>query len=197
MSCPSPRAADAPVLFLENEDSFSWNVVDCLPFERERLVIRRGRQAASDPQALIGVGAVVVGPGPTDPWRAGIVELVRQAAARGLPLLGICLGHQALGLAFGAHLVRTLPAHGRQAVVHFAPSRLFPGLVGPQLVMRYHSLSLAGIGPPLRLVACTDDGIPMAVEHDTLPMAGLQFHPDSYATPGGREMVARFFGSLS
>ncbi len=184
------------LLFLENEDSFTWNVIDALPFERNDICIRSGREAASNPHALDGFDAVVIGPGPTDPIRAGIVDIVRTAAAARLPLLGICLGHQALGLAFGAKLIPTHPAHGKVSTIIFEPSRIFPGFSGPQTVMRYHSLSLGSVIAPLRVIAKTTDGIPMAIEHETLPMAGLQFHPDSYATPRGREMIAAFFKAV-
>ena len=111
-------------------------------------------------------------------------------------MFGICLGFQSIGLAFGASLVRTRPAHGMTSTALFTPSRLFPGFVGPQTVMRYHSLSLSAVCLPLRVVASTEDGIPMAVEHDWLPIAGVQFHPDSYATPHGTGMFEAFFESI-
>lgn len=189
-----PLAAGARVLVLENEDSFTWNVVDSLPVERAAIVLRRGRDAARDAAALDGVGAVVIGPGPTDPVRAGIVDVVRAAASARVPLLGICLGHQALGLAFGARLVRAVPTHGKRSTIAWRASRLFPSFSGCETtVMRYHSLALDGVAAPLRVVAATADGVPMAIEHEALPLAGLQFHPDSYATPRGREMIADFF----
>lgn len=184
------------LLFLENRDSFSWNVLDCLPFCRDGIRVRDGHAAGLDPCALDGFDAVVIGPGPTDPVRAGLVGVVREAARRNLPLLGVCLGHQAIGLAFEATLVRTRPAHGVSCTATFRPSRLFPGIEGPQVVMRYHSLSLEGVSPPLRVVATADNGIPMALEHETLPIAGLQFHPDSYGTPRGAEMIAAFFQAV-
>ena len=185
------------VLFLENEDSFSWNVVESLPVERADVCMRRGREVAQDDDAFKEVDAVVVGPGPTDPIRAGIVDVVLAAAKANLPLLGICLGHQALGLAYGARLVRVPPAHGKQSTIRFTPSRLFPGFIGPAAVMRYHSLALAAVKTPLRVVAATEDGIPMAIEHEALPMAGLQFHPDSFGSPRGKEMIAAFFEVVS
>jgi len=181
------------LLFIENEDSFSWNVLDALPVPRAEVMVRPGREAAADPAVLAEVDALLIGPGPTDPARAGLLPLVRAAAARGLPLLGICLGCQAIGMAFGARLVRTPPAHGQPATAAFGPSRFFGPFRGPHAVMRYHSLSLAAVAPPLRVVAATPEGIPMAVEHERLPIAGLQFHPDSYATPRGAEMIAAFF----
>jgi len=185
------------VLFIENHDSFSLNVVESLPVDRAEVMIRPGREVARDPGSLDGADVVVVGPGPTDPVRAGIVGVVQAAALRGLPLLGICLGHQALGLAFGATLVRVSPVHGKQSAITFSPSRLFPSFVGRHTMMRYHSLALAGIKAPLSVIAQADDGIVMAIEHETLPMAGLQFHPDSFASPRGKELVADFFGAIA
>jgi anthranilate synthase/aminodeoxychorismate synthase-like glutamine amidotransferase len=183
------------VLFLENEDSFSWNVVDSLPLERREVIIRSGRAAAADPDALTGVQAVVIGPGPTDPERAGIVGFVQHVARAGLPLLGVCLGHQALGLAYGARLVPVRPRHGQRSQITFTRSRLLPRFLGPETVMRYHSLALTNIVSPLRTIASAD-GVPMALEHESLPLLGLQFHPDSYGTPRGREMIAAFFGAV-
>lgn len=178
------------VLFIENHDSFSWNVIDALPFAREELRIVRPDEAELD-----GVELVVMGPGPTDPHRAGLVELVQRIAARRLPFLGVCLGHQALGLAFGAELERSVPAHGKRArarVVH-------DGVLGPRgaelEVMRYHSLSLADVRAPLRVLATLEDGTVMAVAHESLPMAGVQFHPDSFGTPDGRALLAKMLSA--
>jgi len=184
------------VIFAENEDSFTWNVVECLPVPRDAVRLVRGRVLAADPAALEGFDVLVVGPGPTDPIRAGLVGLVEEAARRGLPTLGICLGHQALGLCFGARLVRVEPVHGRADPVSFGPSRWFPGQEGVHEAMRYHSLVLTDVPPPLRVVAATVDGLPMAVEHPDLPLAGLQFHPDSHGTPRGREVVRAFFDAV-
>lgn len=179
------------VLFLENDDSFSWNVVDRLPFARNDI------QIVSSPQEALGrlsnVHALVIGPGPRDPIRAELVTIVTAAARLELPTLGICLGHQALGLAFDATLVRTAPMHGMRSTISFEQSRFFPAFQGPTDVMRYHSLALSRVSVPLRVVASTREGIPMAIEHERLPMAGLQFHPDSFATPRGEEMLRSFF----
>lgn len=178
----------ARVLFIENHDSFSWNVLDALPFSRSEIELISASQAMG---ALDRVDVVVLGPGPKDPIRAGLVELVHEVARRRLPFLGVCLGHQALGLAFGSTLVRSTPSHGKRATAHFSQSRSFPE--GDFEVMRYHSLSLTEVGAPLKVVATLSDGTVMAVEHESLPMAGLQFHPDSFGTPRGREIIAAFF----
>lgn len=184
------------VVFLENGDSFSWNVIDALPFEREQIQIVPAGDLAEVSRALPGAHALVLGPGPTDPVRAGLLGWVERAAALGVPLLGICLGHQAVGLAFGASLKRVTPCHGIVDEVRFSPSRCFPGCAPVQAVMRYHSLALDDVRPPLRVIARNREGLVMAVEHETLPVAGLQFHPDSYASPGGRELLAAFFRGL-
>ncbi len=181
-------------VFLENDDSFSWNVVDLL---RGPVEVRPGRAAAAERGWLAHAAALVIGPGPTDPGRAGLLDVVREAAARRVPTLGICLGHQAIGMAFGARLVRVPPVHGKASRVRFGPSRSFPGIAGAHEVMRYHSLALDALPGALRAVATTSDGIVMALEHVELPLAGLQFHPDSYASPTGRAIVDAFFAGLS
>lgn len=184
------------VAFLENADSFTWNVVDRLPFPRERIRMVPGSRPAAVRAAIAEADAVVIGPGPRDPLRAGgLTEAVRLAAERGLPLLGICLGLQALGLAYGARLVRGAPTHGKTDAVRFSGARMFPGFEGPLRVMRYHSLSLTAVAAPLRVVATSEDGTVMAAEHETLPLAGVQFHPDSYASERGEELLAAFFAA--
>jgi anthranilate synthase/aminodeoxychorismate synthase-like glutamine amidotransferase len=181
------------VVFIENHDSFSLNVLDVLPFDRHTVNVVEGNTEHTR-AALEGAELLIIGPGPMDPLRAGLVSLVEEAAACALPTLGICLGHQAIGLAFGARLIRTEPTHGKKARAHFRHTARF--LEGDFEVMRYHSLSLDTVEAPLRTVASLADQTVMAIEHETLPMAGLQFHPDSHGTPEGRAMVEAFVQSV-
>jgi anthranilate synthase/aminodeoxychorismate synthase-like glutamine amidotransferase len=184
-------------VFVENHDSFSWNVIDRLPFPRERLGIVDGRDGEAVRGAVEEADALVIGPGPLDPLRVpALPEAVLRAAARGIPTLGICLGHQAIGVAFGARLVRAAPVHGKRSTIGFVESRFFGAFEGPLEVMRYHSLALAEVAAPLRVTA-EADGLPMAVEHETLPIAGLQFHPDSFGTTCGEELLAAFFRAVA
>lgn len=181
------------VVFVENRDSFSFNLLDLLPFERHDVNVVEGNTERTS-TALEGAELLIIGPGPMDPQRVGLVRLVELAANRSLPTLGICLGHQAIGLAFGAQLVRSTPSHGKKATAQFRHSTRF--LDGEFEVMRYHSLSLREVKSPLTVVASLEDGTVMAVEHAQLPIAGLQFHPDSHGTPEGRRLVEAFVASV-
>ncbi len=187
-----PLPGKTCIVFVENDDSFSWNVIDSLPFDRDAVAVIQGGDAVPT-----GAVAIVIGPGPLDPLRSPhLVDTVRWAASHRIPLLGVCLGHQAIGVAFGGRLVRTEPVHGKRSSVRFAPSRLFPGIEGEVEVMRYHSLVVQELGDPLRVVAATVKGLCMAIEHATLPIAGVQFHPDSFGTPRGREILHAFFRAV-
>jgi anthranilate synthase component II len=183
----------SPILFFENKDSFYWNVIDALPFSRADIKIIYSDSRFQLDKNEEPVKAVIIGPGPMDPERTGLIEIVKFYAEKKIPILGICLGFQAIGMAFGAKLIRTNPIHGKQSLISFSPSRYFPDFIGKVEVMRYHSLALSYIKSPLNLIASTREGIPMAFEHEYLPIAGLQFHPDSFATPRGKELLSSFF----
>lgn len=182
------------VVLVENHDSFSWNLLDSLPFERHAVRVVEGGTSHTV-NDIEGANLVIIGPGPMDPERAGLLQVVRVAAHHSIPTLGVCLGHQAIGLAFGAKLIRSTPAHGKRATARFAGSQHF--IDGDFEVMRYHSLSLEGVQAPLRVAATLDDGTVMAIEHEHLPMAGVQFHPDSHGTPRGRELIEAFVKRFS
>ncbi len=179
-------------LFVENGDSFSFNVLEAMPISRSNVLVLSPAEATAF-LAHETPRWAVLGPGPFNPHDAGLLPIVATLAAREVPTLGICLGHQAIGVHFGATLQQVEPHHGVRASVHFAPSRLLPHFEGTTTVMRYHSLALIDPLPAeLRLVARGADGTIMAVEHVDLPFLGLQFHPDSFATPSGEAMIRDF-----
>lgn len=182
------------VLLLDNYDSFTWNLVQALQvLGAEVQVVRNDAEPLS---ALLARAPthVVVSPGPGRPEQAGVSMALIEAVLGRLPLLGVCLGHQALGLVLGARLERGPPVHGMASLVHHDGRGLFAGLPQPLTVGRYHSLHLPEAALPrcLRVTARTEDGLVMGMEHATLSAAGVQFHPESILTPAGPELLARF-----
>ena len=188
------------ILVLDNYDSFTWNLVQYLGELGAEPVVRRN-DALTVEQALgLGPRAVVVSPGPCDPARAGIsVALVRAAARSGIPLLGVCLGHQAIGEAFGGRVVRAAqPMHGKTDDVRHDGAGVFAGLPSPLRVMRYHSLVVdpGSLPPSLEAVAWSPAGEVMGLRHRSAPVHGVQFHPESVATVDGRALLRNFLASL-
>jgi anthranilate synthase/aminodeoxychorismate synthase-like glutamine amidotransferase len=159
------------------------------------------RNDAFDPAALLESRprAIVISPGPGTPSRAGrVVDLIRANA--GIPLLGVCLGHQAIGEAFGASIVRgSVPVHGKVTEVQHHGSRLFAGCPQPMRTARYHSLVIdrATLPADLQVDATTEDGVIMAVSHRARPLFGIQFHPESFGTSCGDQLISNFLGELS
>jgi anthranilate synthase component 2 len=183
------------ITMVDNYDSFTWNLVQQI----ERLSgqpIEVVRNDEFDVERLLAstVRAIVISPGPGSPSRAGrIVELVR--ANRAKPMLGVCLGHQAIGEAFGGRVVRgAVPVHGKPHDVRHEGRGLFEGCPSPFKATRYHSLVIDRETMPevLEVDAWTDDGAVMAVRHVSLPVHGIQFHPESYGTESGDKVVASF-----
>lgn len=186
------------ITMVDNYDSFTWNLVQQI----ERLSgqsIEVVRNDEFDVERLIEspVRAIVISPGPGTPSRAGrIVELVR--ANRAKPMLGVCLGHQAIGEAFGGRVVRgAVPVHGKPHDVRHDGRGLFEGAPSPFKATRYHSLVIERETMPAELVvdAETDDGAVMAVRHVGRPVYGIQFHPESFGTESGDVVVANFLRS--
>lgn len=182
------------ILLIDNYDSFVHNLaryVGELGYERD--VIR------NDAVSVAGIlarapRAIILSPGPCGPEEAGIsVELVRAAAEAGIPLLGVCLGHQCIAAAFGGIVTQTDPVHGRPAIVHHDGKGLFDGIPNPFTAARYHSLmvELAPHGP-LRPTAHLEDGTLMALVHQTRPVYGVQFHPESVLTEHGHKLLGNF-----
>jgi anthranilate synthase component II len=187
------------IVVVDNYDSFTYNLVQQI----ERLAgeaLQVVRNDAFDPDELIAQNprAIVISPGPGTPSRAGrVLDLIRANDA--IPMLGICLGHQAIGEAFGGRVVRgSIPVHGKVSGVRHHGERLFAGCDSPLQSARYHSLVIERDSLPdqLEVDAETDDGVVMAVSHRDRPVYGIQFHPESYGTTGGDQLIRNFLEVL-
>jgi anthranilate synthase/aminodeoxychorismate synthase-like glutamine amidotransferase len=184
------------ILLIDNYDSFTWNLAHRFgELGAEVRVVRNDAIAIDDIQSL-SPEKIVISPGPGRPEGAGIsVEVLRTFAGR-LPLLGVCLGHQALAVAFGGRVERAaVPMHGKTSMVAHEHAHLFKGLPESIEVGRYHSLII----PPDRLPAAfvrsawvVDDGTIMAIRHEQWPVYGVQFHPESVLTPAGHRILRNF-----
>jgi anthranilate synthase component 2 len=183
------------ILVIDNYDSFTWNLVHYLmELGAEVEVVRN--DAISAGQALSsGAEAFLISPGPCTPNEAGVsLELVAACADAKRPLLGVCLGHQAIGQHFGGQVVRGGLMHGKTSPVEHDGTGLFAGLPSPFTATRYHSLIVPEEGLPeaLRINARAPDGSVMGFAHRSLPIHGVQFHPESIATEHGHAMLANF-----
>jgi anthranilate synthase component 2 len=184
------------ILLIDNYDSFTWNLVHALGDLGAEVVVQRND--ALDVQAALALrpDAIVLSPGPCDPDRAGIcLPLTLAAAETGTPLLGVCLGHQTIGQAFGGRVVRCHEiVHGKLGTIHHAGEGVFAGLPSPLQATRYHSLVVARDGLPdcLAVTAWLEDGTIMGLRHRHRPVEGVQFHPESIASEHGRAMLSRF-----
>jgi anthranilate synthase component 2 len=188
-------ALSGRVLVIDNYDSFTFNLVQYLRELGAAVVVERNDSLTVDDIARADPAAVVMSPGPRIPEEAGVcVELVGTLGAR-IPMLGVCLGHQAIGVAYGAQVVRA-PAvvHGKVGAVHHNGAGVLHGLDDPFMATRYHSLVVSTVGLPdvLEATAWSDDGLIMAMRHRAFPVEGVQFHPESVGTPAGHALLRNF-----
>jgi para-aminobenzoate synthetase component II len=182
------------VLVVDNYDSFVYNLVQYLGQLGTEVVVRRNDEIGTDEVADLQVDGVLLSPGPKGPWEAGVsVAMVRHCAASAIPLLGVCLGHQAIGVAFGGTCVRAPELlHGKTSEVNHTGVGVLAQLPDPFLATRYHSLAIdrAGLPAELEITAITKSGVIMGLRHRELPIEGVQFHPESVLTYGGHLMLA-------
>lgn len=182
------------LLLLDNFDSFVYNLARYLEeLGQETLVVRNDAIDVAGVRSL-RPRAIVISPGPCDPPRAGIsLEVVRKLGAE-IPILGVCLGHQVIGAAYGAEVIRGKPVHGRTAAIRHDGRGIFHDIPNPFTAARYHSLilSLDGFPRTLEVAAHLDDGTIMAVRHRELPVVGVQFHPESILTEHGQQFLLNF-----
>lgn len=183
------------VLLIDNYDSFSYNLVQLVgTLEPDIRVIRNDEMTLPEIQALAPTH-MILSPGPGRPKQAGVCEDVVRQLGTDIPVLGVCLGHQAICEVYGATISYAEKLmHGKMSVIHLQDSPLFEGLGETAEVARYHSLVALPETIPscLRVTATTEKGEIMAVQHETNPVYGLQFHPESILTPEGRKMLENF-----
>ncbi len=184
------------LLLIDNYDSFTYNLVHYLG--ELGADVRVIRNDALDVQAAMALrpSAIVLSPGPCDPDQAGIcLPLTLAAADARIPLLGVCLGHQTIGQAFGGHVVRCPEiVHGKMGTMHHQGQGVFAGLPSPFLATRYHSLIVdrATLPPELEVTAWLEDGTIMGLRHRQKPVEGVQFHPESIASEHGHQLLQNF-----
>ncbi len=185
------------ILFIDNQDSFVWNLVDYVSqFHPDTEVVSNriepSRVREIDPRGI------VISPGPGHPANkrdiGSCIEVMRRF--EGTPILGVCLGHQAINLTYGGTINRTTPVHGKASEIFHDGRGIFRGLENPLKGGRYHSLAVEKLAPPLGISAITAEGVVMGVRHRSLPMDGVQFHPESVLTPNGKKLISNWLEGL-
>jgi anthranilate synthase component II len=183
------------LLMLDNYDSFTYNLVQYLQELGEEVQVYRNDRITVEEIAAKEPRSIVISPGPCSPTEAGIsLEVIRQLAGH-FPILGVCLGHQAIGHAFGGQVLRAPTLmHGKTSPIHHDNSGIFRGLSNPFIATRYHSLIVERHSLPasLRMTAWTAEGEIMGLEHQSLPLWGVQFHPESILTVEGKRLLKNF-----
>ena len=188
-------SAPASVLVIDNYDSFTFNLVQMIEELGARTTVLRNDAVSVDEVTGMQPAAIVISPGPGVPDDAGICVDVVRALGESTPILGVCLGHQAIGVAYGARVVRAPQVvHGKVAPVHHAGGGVFAGLGNPLSATRYHSLVVAraGLPPVLEVTAWSEDNLIMGLRHARHPVEGVQFHPESIGTPTGPALMRTF-----
>jgi anthranilate synthase component 2 len=185
------------ILLVDNYDSFTYNLYQYLGELGASIRVVRNDEISAEAAMASAPGRIVISPGPGNPDQAGItLELIRRAAGK-IPVLGVCLGHQALGQAFGGHVGRAPRLmHGKTSQIHHDGRSVFAGLPDPFTATRYHSLIVERDSVPecLEVSAWTDDGVVMGLRHRELALEGVQFHPESILTTVGKDLLRNFLG---
>ena len=183
------------LLMIDNYDSFTYNLVQYLGELGEQVKVIRNDELTVDKIERLGAARIVLSPGPCTPNEAGVtLEVIRRFAGR-TPILGVCLGHQAIGQAFGGKVVHAKQLmHGKVSRIHHSGQGVFSGLPTPYEATRYHSLAIERASCPkeLEVTAWTEDGEIMGVRHAALPIEGVQFHPESILTQHGHALLKNF-----
>jgi anthranilate synthase component 2 len=181
------------ILAIDNYDSFTFTLVDYLLSLGAEVRVERNDAISLDEAMASDADGFLISPGPGEPQDAGIsMALAGACIERGRPLLGVCLGHQAIGLACGAKVERVAPMHGKIAEIRHDGSGVFASLSSPLAATRYHSLAVIDPQPPLLANAWSGDGLVMGLRHQSAPVHGVQFHPESVASEHGHALLGAF-----
>jgi anthranilate synthase component II len=195
----SPAAPPVMLLMLDNYDSFTWNLVQYLGELGAAVKVVRNDAISLDEIASLRPDHIVISPGPCTPSEAGIsVPLIRRFAGR-IPILGVCLGHQAIGQAFGGRIIRAQRVmHGKMSSIVHDERGVFAGVPSPFNATRYHSLAIerASLPDVLDVTATADDGEIMAIRHREMPLEGVQFHPEAILTEHGMKVLGNFLNGV-
>jgi anthranilate synthase component II len=186
------------VLVIDNYDSFTYNLVQYLGELGAEVLVRRNDEVTTGEIPALQSDRIVVSPGPCTPNEAGVSLKAIEEAPEGLPVLGVCLGHQAIGQAYGGKVVRAKePVHGKTARIMHDGEGVYRGLPQGFEATRYHSLVIEPDSIPgcLTVTSRTEDGVIMGVRHKELPVEGVQFHPESVLTRSGKELLKNFLGA--
>jgi anthranilate synthase component 2 len=182
-----------PILFVDNQDSFVWNLVDYVSQFYPETVVKSNQVKLGEVEAMQPLG-IVISPGPGHPANprdiGSCLEIIKQLGRT--PILGVCLGHQAMNVAYGGTIAHTRPLHGKTSEIWHDGKGIFRGLESPMVGGRYHSLAIEELSPELEVSAKTADGVIMGVRHRSRPHGGLQFHPESVLTPGGKKLISNW-----
>ena len=186
-----------PILFVDNQDSFVWNLVDYVSAFYPEPPVRSNQVTLAEVAALRPLG-IVISPGPGHPANqrdiGSCLDIIRQISQT--PILGICLGHQAMNIAYGGTISHTRPLHGKTSPIIHDGKGIFRGVENPLVGGRYHSLAIEKLSPELEVSARTDDGVTMGVRHKSRPHCGLQFHPESVLTPSGKKLIPNWIADV-
>ena len=183
------------LLLIDNYDSFTYNLFQYLSELGQEVLVARNDKITIEEIEKLGPERIVVSPGPSTPLRAGISNDVIRRFGPKLPLLGVCLGHQCIGHVYGGTVGRAKAVmHGKSSLVHHKGEGVLAGLPNPFSAIRYHSLAVSPEGLPdcLEVTAWTDDGTIMGLRHRQHPVEGVQFHPESFMTPVGKDLLRNF-----
>jgi anthranilate synthase component 2 len=188
------------ILLIDNYDSFVYNLARYVRELGETPVVRRHDAVTVDEIAALAPSRIIISPGPCSPAEAGVSTDVVRRLGGSIPILGVCLGHQCIGAAYGAEIVRAgRPMHGKISAIRHRGTDLFTGLPNPFTATRYHSLVIApgSVPPALEVTATSDDGEIMAVRHVVHPVYGVQFHPESVLTEQGYRILDHFLHGVA